>query len=723
MKPPAKLWLCHIHLLALIASLGLGQLFGKDTSDRWTQSYDAGYSDAKGAWTGGSEIMHLTAHKGKLYAANGYWLDSRWVIPPEEQRQSAQVLRLDAPEAEWQVDLDTGKTNEFGLGYMKGNILKSVTFTRDARGKPLPKPDNLLLLAAGSNFEGGGAVSLWTRNDATGNWSHDLVRHGSSAGGVRWVPRDAEVYRDKVTGVERLFLLLGNPGVISGVYDPTLPSKIRWDRHLEFPFLEIGRFRTRPLGIAIANGSLYFSESSSIYRRVDGERPSYIEVIDMDRDTDTDVGGIRGLTAVSNPHGPGQSLLFVWAPGERSRSEVKRLDPDGKGGYLLRDEVSLAELLEKKLGVAVSYSLGGHNMAYPVTHPETGETVRILGFQGNLRGKQELRWTGAPLYAGAPYAIRSKDGRYHLLEVNNDYAPGKPQLVSPRAFCLSPFGDGHLYVGGHDSSNRLSDNMAWVFEAPLAVALGTKRGEDAIPTKRDSPKLPGVEEGPIQELRIYQANEDRFGHLVKRFRLHTDKAFRKHGMKPLGYWAPTDGSPIKRRRFVYVLEHPSRYAAYQNWNRFTHDRDWKAVLEIPEFKGLLSEKPISVFMFPKEFSDRFEKGINEGDGIFELRTYVAKEGKLSELENLFSNNATDLFSRHGMKSLAYWTPFDSPDSGSKMLSMIHHESRKQADENWKNLREDDQWRKTFGKPMADGGLLASPPESTYLKAFDFPSRK
>ena len=128
-------------------------------------------------------------------------------------------------------------------------------------------------------------------------------------------------------------------------------------------------------------------------------------------------------------------------------------------------------------------------------------------------------------------------------------------------------------------------------------------------------------------------------------------------------------------------------------------------------------------MFPKEFSDRLEKGINEGDGIFELRTYVTKEGKLSELENLFSNNATDLFSRHGMKSLAYWTPFDRPDSESKMLSMIHHESRKQADENWKNLREDDQWRKTFAKPMADGGLLASPPESTYLKAFDFPSRK
>ena len=61
---------------------------------RWMQSYDAGYIDRNGAYAGGAEIMHLAAHKGKLYAANGYWVDSRWVIPPDAEKQSAQVLRL-----------------------------------------------------------------------------------------------------------------------------------------------------------------------------------------------------------------------------------------------------------------------------------------------------------------------------------------------------------------------------------------------------------------------------------------------------------------------------------------------------------------------------------------------------------------------------------------------------------------------------------------------------
>lgn len=428
---------------------------------RWVQSYDAGYTDKDGAYAGGSEIMHLVAHKGKLYAANGYWLDARWVIPPDVEKQSAQVLRLDTANGDWQVDLDTGKSNDLGLRYMKGNILKSVTFTRDAAGKPLPKPQNLLVMAAGANFKGGGAVSAWVRDDAAGTWSHALVRHGSNAGAVRWVPRDMEVYRDKATGVERLFLLLGNPGIISGVYDHALPTKIRWDRHLEFPFLTKGNFRTRPLGIAQANGSLFFSESSSIYRRNDGERPTYTEIINLERDTDTDVGGIRGLTTIENPVGPGESLLLLWAPGDRSRSEVKRLDPDGSGGYTLHNEANMADLMSKKLGVTVPYSLGAHNMMYPIVHPLTGKTVHIIGFQGNIRGNDKLRWKGSPLYAGAMYAIRTADQKYTVQEVNNAYAPGKAVLVSPRTFCLSPFGDNHLFIGGHDASNKISDDMAW----------------------------------------------------------------------------------------------------------------------------------------------------------------------------------------------------------------------------------------------------------------------
>ena len=690
-----------------------------DSPVRWRQSYDAGYLDEKGAYAGGSEIMHLVSHKGKLYASNGYWVDAHWVIPPDGQKQSAQVLRLDSLDAEWQVDLDMGKSNDRGLAYMKGNILKSVTFTRDATGKPLPQPQNLLVMAAGANFERGGAVSSWTRDDEKGAWVHTLVRHGANTGGIRWVPRDMEVYLDKRTGIEHLFLSLGNPGIASGVYDPSLPGKVRWNPHLEFPFPEGGFLHTRPLGIVQANGSLLFSEGGAIFRRMDGTRPTYEKVIDLNEDTDTDVGGIRGLTAIDNPRGKGQSLLFLWAPGDRSKSQVKRLDPDGKGGYSVHDEAMIMELMRKKLGVEVSYTLGAHNMAYPFTDPASGKTVHLIGFQGSIKGKHHLKWKGSALYAGALYAIRYPDLSYKVLEVNNAYANGKTTLVSPRAFCLSPFEDKGIFIGGHDSSRKISDDMAWVFYAPEEVGLGLRKGRDAQPSVALAKPADRLLEGPLYELRIYQASEGRFQHLVKRFREHTDRIFKKHGLNALGYWIPTDGSVKKRRKFVYLLKHPSRYEAYRNWTNFFNDKEWERVMDKPEFQGLLSEKPTSIFLTPNDYSAPTKNEIAKPGGTFELRTYVVNPGKLPALNARFRKYTTSLFNRHGIHNVSYSTPFDRPDSNNTLVYLVHHADRKQADLNWEAFGRDPEWKKVARESQVNGKLLARPPERLYLKALDF----
>jgi hypothetical protein len=707
-------------LFALLA-LGLLRASGDEPSGQahWIQSYDAGYLDEKGAYAGGSEIMHLVSHKGRLFASNGYWVDARWVIPPDGQKQSAQVLRLDSLESRWQVDLDMGKANDLNLAYMKGNILKSVTFTRDAEGKPLTRPETLLVMAAGANFERGGAVSSWTRDDRAGTWTHTLVRHGSNLGGIRWVPRDMEVYRDKETGIERLFLSLGNPGIVSGVYDPSLPGKIRWSRHLEYPFPEEGSLHTRPLGMVQANGSLLFSEGGAIYRRRDGVLPSYEKIIDLNEDTDTDVGGIRGLSVIEDEGGHGQSLIFLWAPGNRSKSQVKRLDPDGKGGYELHDEAEIMELMSNRLGVEVSYTLGGHNMAYPVTDPESGKTLHLIGFQGNIRGKNHLKWKGSALYAGALFAVRYPDRSYKVREVNNAYAEGKTILVSPRAFCLSPFGDGQVFIGGHDSSRKISDDMAWIFRAPLEVALGSRPGMDA--QTRPTPPKPAARllEGPLYELRIYHASEGRFQHLIKRFREHTDRIFRKHGLHALGYWIPTDGSAKSKRRFVYLLKHPTRYQAYRNWTSFLNDKEWEKVTDKPEFQRLLSQKPTSIFLTLNDYSVLADEEQEQAGGVFELRTYLAKDGKLGSLNDRFRSHTTGLFDKHGIRNVGYWTPFDQPERSNTLIYLVGHANRGQADLNWQAFGRDPAWKRIARESREEGELLARPPERLYLKALEF----
>ncbi|MDH3584941.1 MAG: NIPSNAP family protein, partial [Phycisphaerae bacterium] len=377
------------------------------------------------------------------------------------------------------------------------------------------------------------------------------------------------------------------------------------------------------------------------------------------------------------------------------------------------------DLMSQALGVEVRYTLGAHNMMYPVVHPATGETVHLIGFQGNIRGKNHLCWKGSRLYGGAMYAIRTARQTYTLGEVNNAYSPGKAVLVSPRAFCLSPFQDNHLYVGGHDSSRKISDDMAWIFKAPLDVALGVKAGRDASPPRPPTPPAPRLLAGPVYELRIYVANEGRFQHLIKRFGEHTDRIFKKHGLEPVGYWIPTDGRAGKRRRFVYILKHPSRYAAYKNWNRFSNDREWQAVLDRPEFQRLLSEKPTSIFMTATDYSARSRNTVGGAGGVYELRTYTANADKVDALNSRFREHTTGIFNTHGIRNVGYWTPFDRPESADTLIYLVHHASRKQADANWKAFSEDPRWRKVARESQADGKLLARPPDRIYLKAMAF----
>ena len=446
------------------------------TDPAWKWSYAAGYLDSAGQYAGGSEIMHLAGHKGKLYAANGYWEDSHWVVPSGAPKQSAQVLRLDSSDGSWEVDLDTGQESPPELNFMKGNILRSVTFTKDGDGNVLETPEELLVMSAGNIYS---HICVWVRDDDSGQWIHEVVMGGKrqpvvkdKPGIVRWVPRDMEIYTDKVTGQEIIFLLAGNPGILSGVYDPGAPSKIRWDSEVEFPregFLDV-----RPLGMVEANGELYFSGGGTIYKRLDGPDPSYSELLTLEDELNVEMGGIRGLSAIDNPHGDGQSLIFMWGPNRESVGQIKRLDPDGKGGYTVHDEVEVRSLMNNALGKEVVQGnvLGAYNNFYPFIDPATGQDLHLIGFQCRVSGDPPYIWQRG-YYPGGMYAIRFADGQYKLGEINGTYVPGKPPLTGPRTFALSPFGDQRIFAAGNDTNFIVSTDMAWVFSASLEVWLSS----------------------------------------------------------------------------------------------------------------------------------------------------------------------------------------------------------------------------------------------------------
>ena len=294
------------------ATYGGGGGGGGAATMPWRQSYKAGYLDRNARFAGGSEIMHIKSHKGRLFAFNGFWEDAHY------PSQSAQVLRLDTADGQWVVDLDTGAGSN--PPHMKGNIMHSVTFSTDARGKPV----NATLLVAASQQNSspqtnGTALSVFQRDDATGAWDLQTLLPGPKYEG-RKVPRDMQVYHDDVVGVDRIFLLAGQPGVLSGVYESST-GRIKWDTKLEFP-TNGSSFAARPLGLQIANKRLYFAVGGYIYVRTNGAAPSWELAYTIPGKVNIEVGGIRGLTTMANPTGPGDSLIFVWVRAQNPPSSA-----------------------------------------------------------------------------------------------------------------------------------------------------------------------------------------------------------------------------------------------------------------------------------------------------------------------------------------------------------------------------------------------------------------
>ena len=105
----------------------------------------------------------------------------------------------------------------------------------------------------------------------------------------------------------------------------------------------------------------------------------------------------------------------------------------------------------------------------------------------------------------------------------------------------------------------------------------------------------------VFELRVYHAYEGKLDDLLRRFRDHTMKLFEKHGIHNVAYWTPLD-DPLKGKRLVYILAHPSREAATANWQAFRDDPEWQAVRDKSEANGKLVEKVDSTFMALTDFS-------------------------------------------------------------------------------------------------------------------------
>jgi hypothetical protein len=107
--------------------------------------------------------------------------------------------------------------------------------------------------------------------------------------------------------------------------------------------------------------------------------------------------------------------------------------------------------------------------------------------------------------------------------------------------------------------------------------------------------------GRVFELRTYTTNEGKLDALNARFRDHTTKIFKRHGMTNIGYWVPQD-EPLHSNTLIYIIAHPSREAAKKSWDAFRADPEWQKVQKESEANGKIVSNVVSVFMDPTDYS-------------------------------------------------------------------------------------------------------------------------
>ncbi len=123
------------------------------------------------------------------------------------------------------------------------------------------------------------------------------------------------------------------------------------------------------------------------------------------------------------------------------------------------------------------------------------------------------------------------------------------------------------------------------------IARGVVPGEPVV----------SAQSARVYELRTYTAPDGKLEELHARFRNHTLRIFQKHGMSNVAYFKPQD-APLSQNTMIYLIAHPSREAAKQNWAAFGKDPEWQKVAQESQVNGKIVAKVESVFLDATDYS-------------------------------------------------------------------------------------------------------------------------
>jgi hypothetical protein len=111
-----------------------------------------------------------------------------------------------------------------------------------------------------------------------------------------------------------------------------------------------------------------------------------------------------------------------------------------------------------------------------------------------------------------------------------------------------------------------------------------------------------------------------------------------------------------------------------------------------------------------------------GNRVYELRVYHTLPGRLPALVKRFKDDTRRIFDVHGISSVGYWIPQDSPAKDNTLIYIVSHPSRDAATTDWKEFGADPEWQKVAKASEADGKIVEKI-DSTFMEPTDFSGLK
>ncbi len=247
--------------------------------------------------------------------------------------------------------------------------------------------------------------------------------------------------------------------------------------------------------------------------------------------------------------------------------------------------------------------------------------------------------------------------------------------------------------------------MPFIFK--LKCALGFAFALSAMTITLSGAKADDPKDKRSYEMRVYYAAEGKLDALNARFRDHTTKLFRKHGMTNIGYWTPV---PNPDRKLIYILAYPSREAREVSWKEFQADPDWVSAKAESEKDGKLVDKVESTFLHTTDFSPAVKSVPSKEPQLYELRTYTASAGNLDRLLKRFKDYTMGLFTKHGAVNFGYWIlDKDQKSADETLVYMLIYKSAEQKAESNKAFGADPDWIAARAATEKEaGGSLTAP---------------